>query len=169
MKGYEDITHKFVSKGTKQISKIEIRKFIRINGKTYIKKQVRPNSDKKVPEVAEWLKDTFGGKTFINPEVKGHNMPRSADLNFRNQKWEVKSPTGNSIRTIDNNIISGKGQANNFVIDITNSKISLEDGIERLNKIYKDPKRYYVNKIILRKGEKYIVTKKNRAYPPTNT
>ena len=160
MLNYKDITQEFKRKSKKKNAEVIERKFVRINGVTYKKNEIRVNSDENIPKIAHWLKNTFGGKIFINPEVKGENAPRSADLNFRNQKWEIKKPIGRTKNTIDNNIKLGKGQANNFLIDISNSTLTFGEGINQLKKVYKNPKRQYVNKVILRKGKQYIVIQK---------
>jgi len=90
--------------------------------------RLRANSDKNVPPIGEWLQKELGGKVFINPEAVSSQF-RTADFMHRNQKWELKSKGEGAIGdyVVFSSIKSGKGQANNFIIDFTDSPLEYED------------------------------------------
>ena len=46
-----------------------------------------------------------------------------------------------------------KKQACNFIIDITNSEMMMDEAIKRIKTIYTNQKRNWVEKIILKKGD----------------
>lgn len=43
---------------------------------------------------------------------------RTPDIYYLGEKWEIKSPTGNSSRTIENNIRNALRQSDNIIIDL---------------------------------------------------
>ena len=43
---------------------------------------------------------------------------RTPDIYYLGEKWENKSPTGNSSRTIENNIRNALRQSDNIIIDL---------------------------------------------------
>lgn len=56
----------------------------------------------------------------------------TADFLIKNQPWEHKSPTGNSKRTIQNNLRKADHQSPRVVIDLRHSKISETQAINRI-------------------------------------
>ena len=65
--------------------------------------------------------------------IKKNNTAKSADLKIKNQIWEIKSPTGNGKRTMQNNLRDADDQSPNIIINLVRCKMSPEKAISRLN------------------------------------
>jgi len=69
---------------------------------------------------------------FLRPERK-----RTPDIDVNGTKWEIKSPKGNSKRTIDNNLRTARKQSRNIVLDLRRAKLHQNKAIVRI--------RYYLS------------------------
>ncbi len=63
---------------------------------------------------------------FLRPKHK-----KSPDISVRGIMWEIKSPKGNSKKTIENNLRTARKQSNNIVIDLARSKMHSSRAIAR--------------------------------------
>ena len=162
-KTYVDVTKNWARKKVND-SKITRRNFIKINEVVYkIKKGSRdviPNSDKNVELIAEWLRETFGGRIYINPEIKQPENIRTPDFIFRNKQWELKTTSRDSWLVIIDKVKEGKGQANNFIIDLSKSKITKEKIFWQINELYLQFD--WVGNIIVKTKYGYNVFRKNK-------
>ena len=71
-----------------------------------------------------------------------------------NVRWELKSPTGGSKYTIQNNLREVDGQSNNVFLDLSRSKLTSEKGISRARDFIKNEKtRIRRLKIITKSGK----------------
>ena len=52
-------------------------------------------------------------------------------------RWELKSPTGNGKRTIQNNLRETSGQSENVILDLSRAKLSDRQGISRTKNFFK--------------------------------
>lgn len=86
-------------------------------GKLYIPKGAIPKQHE--ISLAELLVRTGHKVCFV--EVGPHKTP---DIYYLHKYWEIKSPTGNSSRTIENNIRAALTQSENIIIDLRRTKIS---------------------------------------------
>jgi len=161
IKNYVDVTDSFRKAVIERNSKIEERDWIKHNGKVYrIGEQnpdnvrLRANSDENVKPMADWLQKELGGKAFINPEPERAKF-RTADFMYRNQKWELKTPTSKNKNTIYYQIDSGKGQANNFIIDMSNTEFSYEEILEQVDFAFNARNIKWFNKLIVKHDKKY--------------
>ena len=55
---------------------------------------------------------------FLRPGEK-----KTPDVEIGDTKWEIKSPKGNSKKTIDNNLRTARKQSQNIVIDLRRAKL----------------------------------------------
>lgn len=55
---------------------------------------------------------------FLRPETK-----KTPNIDVNGTKWEIKSPKGDSKKTIENNLRTAHKQSQNIVIDLARSKI----------------------------------------------
>lgn len=55
---------------------------------------------------------------FLRPETK-----KTPDIDINGTKWEIKSPKGDSKKTIENNLRTARKQSENIVIDLARSKM----------------------------------------------
>lgn len=58
----------------------------------------------------------------------------TADIKFRGQEWEIKSPKGNSSRTIENNMRLALKQSENIIMDLSRIKIEEEKAIKEIKR-----------------------------------
>lgn len=65
---------------------------------------------------------------FIRPETK-----KTPDLDVNGTKWEIKSPTGNGKKTIDNNLRAAHKQSRNIVLDLRRVKLHQSKAKARIN------------------------------------
>ena len=66
--------------------------------------------------------------TFLRPERK-----KTPDIDVSGTKWEIKSPTGNGKKTIDNNLRAARKQSRNIVLDLRRAKLHQSKAIARIN------------------------------------
>lgn len=58
---------------------------------------------------------------------------RTPDFLINGVAWELKSPVGNSSRTIDNCLRSARGQSRNIVVDLSRTRMDRNRAISRIN------------------------------------
>lgn len=64
------------------------------------------------------LAEHFGCNVkFLRPE-----LDKTPDIEARGVRWEIKSPTGDSKKTIENNLRTARKQSKNIVIDLSRCK-----------------------------------------------
>ena len=72
------------------------------------------------------------------------------------ERFDLKQITGSGKYVIEGDIKNKKEQANNFVIDITKSKIEMEEVERQVKSIYNSKRYLWVDKIIIVKGNKIL-------------
>lgn len=124
---------------------------------------------KKKKDVAIWLTKTFGGKIYMLPRVNNPDGIQTADYLFKNQYWDLKLIKGTGKNSLDNAIKNKKNQSSNFIYDISESNLNIYEIIIQIQKIYNNPKRVWVNTIIVKNKDKVVkIFKKNEATPAQN-
>ena len=106
--------------------------------------------------VANWLKETFGGEIYMLPRVNIPEGIQTADYLFRGEKWDLKEIKSTGKNVLDNRVNGLKKQANNFIFDISNTTISIKEIKNQIDKLYESPNRKWINKIMLIKNQKLI-------------
>ncbi len=155
---YEDITDKLLSKGTQKYKVKEQNYFIDENKNKYIvdNKYVLLEPTDREKEVANMLGKLYGGKIKIIPRVNNPAGIKTPDYMIRNRKYDLKQITGSGKYVIEGNIRGKQKQADNFIIDITNSNLSKEDSIKQIQSIYKSKRYEWVDRMTLIKNDKFI-------------
>lgn len=164
-KPYIDITSKWKKNSSMNILQIEERTFVRINGKNY---KINKNNKNVVFEediealrpIAKWMSKTFGGKIYINPTVKYPQGIRTPDFTYKNKSWDLKTINTDGVYSIDNALKTTKGQSNNFILDLSNSKLDFSDIIKQVKKIYNNPYRPWIDILIIKRDSKFNVLKR---------
>ena len=150
---FKDDTKEWLENSTPNSHKIKIQNYITKDDITYVVdgKNVTFDITNKELKIATWIERKFGGSIFLLPKVNYPKKIQTADYLFRGEYWDLKEITGNGKHTIDSNIKGKKKQAHNFIIDITNSEMSLSEAIKQIKIILLSEDRKWVNKIILKK------------------
>lgn len=112
--------------------------------------------------VAEWLKNNFGGEIEINPRISEPANVKVPDYYFRNKRFDLKEINGNGKNTIDTAIKSKKEQADNFILDIKKSKLEDAEIIRQVEKVYNSKNREWVNTIIIKRNNDLIKVYKRK-------
>ena len=155
---YIDVTSIWINNAKPNSHKVKDKMYYKHNGVIYKvdNKYVVLDYSKKEREIAEWLENTFGGEIYMLPRINYPKEISTADYLFNGEKFDLKEINGNGKRILDNILKSKKKQANNFIIDISKSKIEIESIKYQINKIYNDTKRTWINIIILIKNNELI-------------
>ncbi len=130
-----------------------------INGKETIHYACIDSDEYKVSLL---LKEIFGGEIHLVPRITdisntGLSTP-TPDYIWNNEKWDLKTP-----KSFSDNIFEAfakhtktKLQANNFIIDIKNLNIGINEIKRQINDLYKNKYRYWINTIIIINNNKLI-------------
>jgi len=161
-KSYINITNEWKQSRTTNRHKVKERNFVRIDERIYKisksnKNVVFEKDIELLRPIAKWMSKTFGSKVYINPTVKVPEKIRTPDFTYKNEQWDLKTILGNNL---DYSVKKTKGQANNFILDLTNSKLDFKEILNQLHRIYNSPYRKWVNIIIIKKGNTFNVYKR---------
>lgn len=157
--GYEDITKQWQETAKPDSHTVQDMKSWEYEGKRYAVdgKNVVLDYSNKEKEVADWLETNLGGELYMCPRVNNPDGISTPDYLFRGEKYDLKEITGSSIRVIDNAIKGKQNQASNFILDITNSKLSKSELLKQAKAVYSSKGRVWVNRIIIKKYDELIV------------
>lgn len=90
------------------------------------------------------------------PRVNVPESIKTADYYWNKEYWDLKEIKGNSKRSVDNKIKYQKNQCANFIIDNSKYLITNNEAIKQIKKIFNDPKRKWIKKMILIENDKLI-------------
>lgn len=158
-KNYRNITKSFMKKSTPNSHKIkDVEYFEDAKGNKYYVdgKNVVLDYSESEKNVANWLKETFGGEIYMLPRINIPEGIQTADYLFRGEKWDLKEIKSTGKNVLDNRVNGLKKQANNFIFDISNTTISIKEIKNQIDKFYESPNRKWINKIMLIKNQKLI-------------
>jgi hypothetical protein len=80
---------------------------------------------------------------------------RTPDIDVGGVKWEIKSPMGNSKKTIENNLRMARKQSRNIVIDLRRIKMHKIRAISRIN--YFLSKQKQIKQVIIIDKDRCVV------------
>lgn len=158
-KNYRNITKSFMKKSTPNSHKIKDAEYFEDakGNKYYVDgKNVVLDYSESEKNVANWLKETFGGEIYMLPRINIPEGIQTADYLFRGEKWDLKEIKSTGKNVLDNRVNGLKKQANNFIFDISNTTISIKKIKNQIDKLYESPNRKWINKIMLIKNQKLI-------------
>lgn len=155
---YIDITKVWKVKSKGKYKVIDKRYFKDSNKNIYKldNKYVVLDYSKEEKEIAKWLAKKFCTNVYMLPRVNYPYNIQTPDYLFKNEYWDLKTINGSNLSTIDRAINGKSKQAENFIIDISNSKITNQIADICISKIYNSKYRKWVNKIMLINNKKII-------------
>lgn len=159
---YEDVTNNYTKTQKYEIK--EQQYFKDSKGTTYKVdgKHVVMEATNKEKEVASLLGRIIGGQVNIIPRVNEPAAVKTPDYIVNNESYDLKQITGGGKWTIEGNLKGKKEQSNNFIIDITNAKLSIEEAQRQIQVIYNSKHYSWVDKILLIKNNEIIKVYKRR-------
>lgn len=171
--GYRDVTREWLNNANPNSHRVFKRKY-------YLYKKMKYKIDGKLVvlnysqdeyETAVWLKKTFGGKIYINPQINYPKGIKTADYLWQDELWDKKSMKGSTseYRAVHNAIKQCRDQSSNFIIDISGCVLSNQVIINQVKNLFNSNDKSYLDwleKIIIVRNNILIkVIVKNRRRP----
>ena len=160
---YQDITEQYTSKKKYQIKKQKY--FIDDDGTKYNVdgKHVIFKPTQREIEVAELLGQAIGGRINIIPRINKPCGIKTPDYIINNERFDLKEIIGSGKYVIEGNIKKKNKQANNFIIDLTNTKVKFKEIERQIESIYISKRYLWIDKIfIIKKNNIEKVYKRNK-------
>lgn len=125
-------------------------KFVFVDGEKYEVdgKHVVFDPSPREKEVANMLKETFGGEIALNPKINEPAGVQCADFDFNGQRWDLKTLPSDSVNGLKRRLEKSKGQTNNFIYDTSNSPLSEEDKIKSIENVFWSQNTSFVERIM---------------------
>lgn len=157
-KQYIDITEEMIKKDKQNFKLIEQQYYIDESGNRYNVdgKYVILNPTEREKEVANMLGNLYGGKIKIIPRINEPKNIKTPDYIVKNKRYDLKQISGNGKYVIQGNLKGKQKQADNFVIDITKSKMSTDEAIRQIKNIYNSKHFLWLDRIILLKDKDFL-------------
>ncbi|MGN0331489.1 MAG: phage minor capsid protein [Lachnospiraceae bacterium] len=158
---YEDVTQKWILNDINiQGSLTELQSY-EVKGVRYNIDgiNVKQNNSKRELEVADILRKTLGVDVYLVPEVNGkYNNVSTPDYIINDGRWDLKELNQGTSKELLRNIVhKKKEQAENFIFDISECKLDIEEINRQAGCIFDT---YYntkhVNTIMLIKGNEIV-------------
>lgn len=156
-KNYINITKDWLNNRDNEII-VEESNYYESNGiKYYVdNKNVILDYSKKELEVAIWLTKIFGYKVKLLPRINVPEGIKTADYLFKDELWDLKEINGYSKYSFGHAVEGKKKQANNFIFDITKSKLSKKDIYVQLNLLFASKHTSWISKVIIKDNKKLL-------------
>ncbi len=153
---YKDITSDYAKAKKYKVKEQQYYKDEKGNKYKVDSKNVKIKANEKEREVAELLGKTYGGNVELVPVVLNPQGIKTPDYIINGEKFDLKEIFGNGKNTFDTAISKKKKQSNNFIFDISQTKMNEEKAIKQIEKIYTSNNRMWIDTIILIKDNKIL-------------
>ena len=157
--GHRDVTNEWLKKAIQNSHPVtDIETFVQ-DGITYAVdgKNVKFEYTEHEKEIAEVLRRQLGGEVRMMPKVQGKIEHISTpDYLFRGERYDLKTPEKINRKTFFNAVHGKREQADNFIIDISQNRMSIEQAEEQTQSLYNDKYASFVNRIILVKDNEIL-------------
>lgn len=158
IKTYSDVTNKYLRESTPDSHNVVDLHEYNTDGTIYKVdgKHVLLSYSQKEKSVAELLERELGGEIYMVPRILYPQGISTPDYIFRGESFDLKVLSGESKNLIYNAIAKKKKQANNFVLDISECPLDLEQIYQQVESIFWSSHTFFVKKLILIKGDKVL-------------
>lgn len=155
---FVDMTEEWIKQATPNSHKIlDLQEVTLNNGKYKVDgKNVLLDYSIKERRIAELLEETFGGEIQMVPRIINPPNISTPDYFFRGESMDLKELRGSSSHLIYNAISKKKRQASNFILDITNCPLDLDEINRQVRDIYRSNHTRFVDKLIIIKDDNII-------------
>lgn len=157
-KQYIDITEEMTKKDKQNFKLIEQQYYIDENGNRYNVdgKYILLEPTEREKEVANMLGKLYGGNIKIIPRINEPKGIKTPDYIVKNKRYDLKQIKGNGKYVIQGNLKGKQKQADNFIIDITKSKINIEEAVKQIENIYSSKHFLWLDRIVLIKDKELL-------------
>lgn len=146
----EDVKDKWMSKASKEYKVEDLGSYI-IDRTEYVvdghNVVFDPSNDER--NISNVLGKTFGGTVQLVPRVLNPQGIKTPDYIFKNEKYDLKTVTGLSKNVLYNALKGKKNQAENFIFDISQNTLDIEDLTNQARMLFESKNREFVKRIIL--------------------
>ncbi|MDO4721419.1 MAG: hypothetical protein Q4A78_12205 [Peptostreptococcaceae bacterium] len=112
--------------------------------------------------VAELIAKKYGKEVKMVPRINYPKNIKTPDYLIENVSYDLKTPTGQGKNALYDMVRRSKGQADSFVIDVSNSKISTDKIVDQVNLIYSSKHTRFVDEVVIMRDNKIIGSYKKR-------
>ena len=129
-----------------------------VNDRTYVVdgKHVKLNPSDREMSIAVLLSEKYGKKVELIPQVMYPQGIQTPDYLIDGKRYDLKSPTGRGKNLLYGLIAKKYKQAHNFIIDITNCPLSIEELERQAECLYKSPRTGFLETVVFLKNEKIV-------------
>lgn len=149
--GYEDITTEWTMV-TKQGSVTMLNTWAH-NGVPYVVdgRHVVLKPSKEEQKIAQIMGAKYGKDVMLVPKINWPEGIQTPDYLIDQARYDLKSPTGAGKSVMYGLIASKKRQADNFIVNITNCPLPMDEIERQTAKLYRNPRTAFVKNIVLLK------------------
>ncbi len=123
----------------------------RLDGKHVI---LRPTGQER--QVARVLSEKYGKNVELVPQVMYPQGIQTPDYLIDGDRFDLKSPRGRGKNVIYGLIAKKRKQADNFIVDVSDCPLSVEEIKTQIESLYTSPRVGFLEKVVLMKGEKVL-------------
>ncbi len=136
---------------------VERQEYI-INGVTYKMdgKHVTLKPSQQERNIAEMLSSKYGKKVELVPQVLYPQGIQTPDYLIDGERFDLKTPIGIGKNLLYGLIAKKKKQSNNFILDITNCPLSIEELERQVEDLYRSPRVGFLEKVVFVKNDGVI-------------
>lgn len=163
-KSYVSVKDEWLSNVDPRKAKVSEMNFWEHNGQKYHVdgKHVVLDYSQREKEVGEWLSKLFGKHVQMAPRVNFPEKIPSPDYLVDGLKFDLKEISGSGKGVVDGNLRKAKQQSENVVFDVTRTKLSNDEILSQLEKVY-ELNRRGLGIAIIKDGEELIdILKSNK-------
>lgn len=107
-------------------------------------------------DIAEILSNYLKKEVRLVPRILYPQEINTPDYLIEGERWDLKDIYGSGKRTLYNALKNTRKQAENFVFDVSNTKLSTENIEKQIDYIFESKHKEYVNRIITIKNNKVL-------------
>ena len=156
---YDDVTDQWRRNSTPGSHKVmDLMEYVAPDGQVYrVKgKDVVLDYTAHEKEIAEILEKEIGGELYMVPRVNKPEGISTADYQFQQKMFDLKTITGEGKSVLYNAISKKKRQSSNFVFDISKTPLSIAEIERQIGSLYTSKHTRFVDEIILVKNGRLI-------------
>ena len=106
--------------------------------------------------VADVLSKKYGKNVEFVPQVLYPQGIQTPDYLIDGRRYDLKSPTGSGKNLLYGMIAKKKKQSHNFIVDVTNCSLSMEELEKQAETLYQSPRCGFLEQIIFMKDDAVV-------------